>query len=204
LPLHVDGGRRRRRFLSFISTPNGRLQRQSGMPPGFQLSIVSQDHRNQPLAFWLAAIAALVLSQLSSYLIDSHLPIGETWIASPFLYITHVRNIGGTFGLFPGHGYLFAGLSIAVMVFCSIAFMRSKPVHWSQVMLFGFIIGGGAANVADRLIRGSVVDFINVQGIPHWQYIFNTADVFIHIGIWPTLLIGFWQARHDKKHTPAE
>jgi len=167
------------------------------------LRTVEQNHSYHPAAFWLAAIAALALSQLSSYLIDANLPIGETWVASPFLYITHVRNIGGTFGLFPGHGYLFAGLSIAVMVFCSIAFLRSKPSHWIQTLLFGFIIGGGAANVMDRLIRGSVVDFINVQGIPHWQYIFNTADVFIHVGIWPTLLIGFWQARQEKNHTPA-
>lgn len=172
----------------------------AGLPREFHLSINTQDHRNQPYVFWFAAFVALTLSQLSSYLINMNLAIGDTWVAAPFLYITHVRNIGGTFGLFPGHGYLFAGLSIAIMMICSVAFLRSKPVHWTQTMLFGFIIGGGSANVVDRLVRGSVVDFINVQGIPHWQYIFNTADVFIHIGIWPTLVIGFWQARHDHKN----
>jgi signal peptidase II len=147
--------------------------------------------------FCLTALLVLALSQLSSYLVDSRLAVGDTYIVNAFLHITHVRNIGGTFGLFPGHGFIFAGLSVVIMIVCSIAFLNSKPTHWIQAMLFGFIIGGGAANVADRLIRGSVVDFINVQGIPHWQYIFNTADVFIHLGIWPTLLIGFLYARKE-------
>ena len=151
------------------------------------------------LIFCLTALLVLGLSQLSSYLVDTHLAIGDSYIVNSLLQVTHVRNIGGTFGLFPGHGYLFAGLSVVIMVVCSVAFMRSKPAHWVQTMLFGFIIGGGAANVADRLLRGSVVDFINVQGIPYWHYIFNTADVFIHVGIWPTLVIGLWQARKEEK-----
>lgn len=149
--------------------------------------------------FCVTALLVLALSQLSSYLIDTHLAIGQTEVLTSFLYFTHVRNIGGTFGVLPGHGYWFAGLSIAIIVMCSVAFLRSKPAHWVQAMLFGFIIGGGTANVVDRLVRGSVVDFINVQGIPHWQYIFNTADVFIHLGIWPTLLITFLQARKESK-----
>ncbi|HEX8955554.1 MAG TPA: signal peptidase II [Burkholderiaceae bacterium] len=149
------------------------------------------------LVFALSALLVLALSQLSSYLIDAHLAIGETQVLAPFLYFTHVRNMGGTFGVLQGHSYLFAALSTVLIGICSVAFVRSKPTHWLQALLFGFIIGGGTANVVDRLVRGSVVDFINVQGIPHWQYIFNTADVFIHLGIWPTLLISFLQARKE-------
>ncbi len=145
--------------------------------------------------FCVTALLVLALSQLSSYLIDAHLAIGETWVLNPILYFTHVRNMGGTFGVLQGHGYWFAALSVVIIIACSVVFMRGKPSHWVQAMLFGFIIGGGTANVVDRLVRGSVVDFINVQGIPHWQYVFNTADVFIHLGIWPTLLIAFLQAR---------
>jgi len=153
--------------------------------------------RGKTLVFCLTALLVLALSQLSSYLIDASLAIGETWVINPFLYFTHVRNLGGTFGVLQGHGYWFAGLSVVIIAICSVAFVRSKPTHWVQAMLFGFIIGGGTANVVDRLVRGSVVDFINVQGIPHWQYVFNTADVFIHLGIWPTLLIAFLQGRQD-------
>lgn len=151
-------------------------------------------HRNS-IVFCLTVLLVLALSQWSSYLVDANLAIGETRVLAPFLYFTHVRNLGGTFGVLQGHVYLFAAASIVIIIVCSIAFLRSKPTHWVQAMLFGFIIGGGTANVVDRLVRGSVVDFINVQGIPHWHYIFNTADVFIHIGIWPTLAIAILQER---------
>jgi signal peptidase II len=56
--------------------------------------------------------------------------------------------------------------------------------------------------VLDRLIYGSVIDFIDVQGIPYWHYVFNTADVMIHLGIWPMLAIGLWQARSANPETP--
>ena len=39
------------------------------------------------------------------------------------------------------------------------------------------------------LAYGAVIDFIDIQGIPRWNYIFNTADVAIHVGLWP-LAIG--------------
>jgi signal peptidase II len=149
------------------------------------------------IVFCLTALLVLALSQWSSYAINASLAIGETHVVAPFLYFTHVRNMGGTFGVLQGHSYLFAALSAGLIVVCSIAFVRSKPTHWLQALLFGFIIGGGTANVVDRLVRGSVVDFINVQGIPHWEYVFNTADVFIHLGIWPTLLLTFLQARKE-------
>jgi signal peptidase II len=147
--------------------------------------------------FCVTALLVLGLSQWSSYLVNANLAIGETHVVAPWLYFTHVRNMGGTFGVLQGHSYLFAALSTVLIIACSVALVRSKPTHWLQALLFGFIIGGGTANVVDRLVRGSVVDFINVQGIPHWEYVFNTADVFIHLGIWPTLLLTFLQARKE-------
>jgi signal peptidase II len=42
----------------------------------------------------------------------------------------------------------------------------------------GLIVGGAAANVADRLTAGSVIDFIDIGRLP----IFNLADVFLIAG----------------------
>ena len=60
-----------------------------------------------------------------------------------------------------------------------------------EYICFGFVVGGGAGNITDRLIYGSVIDFIDIQQIPFWHYVFNTADVMIHLGIWPLLIISF-------------
>jgi signal peptidase II len=53
----------------------------------------------------------------------------------------------------------------------------------------GFILGGAVGNYVDRLINGSVVDFIDVGlGATRWPA-FNAADSFIVVGIIWLMLI---------------
>ena len=148
-------------------------------------------------AFLIAAVLALLASQTSSYLVNTSLAIGETRVVNALLHITHVRNMGGTFGAFPGHSVIFALISALILVLCTALFFKQRATTWIQFVFFGFIVGGGASNVADRVVLGSVVDFINLQGIPYWNYVFNTADIFIHIGIWPSLLIGVFLSKKE-------
>ena len=67
-----------------------------------------------------------------------------------------------------------------------------NSVRRYEYVCFGFIVGGGASNILDRLIYGSVIDFIDIQHIPYWNYVFNTADVMVHVGIWPMLILSFF------------
>jgi len=51
--------------------------------------------------------------------------------------------------------------------------------------LFGvcLVLAGGASNWIDRVVRGSVIDFMNVGVGPLRTGIFNVADVAILTGI---------------------
>jgi signal peptidase II len=145
-----------------------------------------------------AAVASItmLLSQLSSHLVNRNIPLGETVVVTEWLHFTHIRNLGGVFGVMQGHGWLFALLSLVLIGALIVYLLRARQVHAHEFLFFGFIAGGGMSNVLDRLIYGSVVDFINIQGIPYWFYIFNTADMMVHIGLWPLLLLSF---RADRK-----
>lgn len=57
-----------------------------------------------------------------------------------------------------------------------------RPVGWSLIGITLFF-AGSASNWVDRLIRGSVVDFINVGIGPVRTGIFNIADVAIMAGM---------------------
>lgn len=139
--------------------------------------------------FLFSAIALVVLSvsQLGSYLVNMNIPIGSTVEWTSVLHLTHIRNMGGVFGMFQGHGWVFALFSVGLVVGLIVYLARSQQVRFYEYICFGFIAGGGASNILDRLVYGSVVDFMNVQGIPYWHYIFNTADVMVHVGLWPML-----------------
>lgn len=147
--------------------------------------------------FVVLSILVLVLCQLSSFYINSNYSFDETReifsLNEHFaLYFTHVRNNGAIFGLFQGMGWLVAlisGLFLALLVWFV---MRSNHVYSIEFLLYGLIVGGGSSNILDRVIYGSVIDFVDVKGISFWNYIFNTADVMIHIGVWPLLIFNWF------------
>ena len=134
-----------------------------------------------------------MVSQLGSYLINSRIPLGESVAWSSLIHFTHIRNMGGVFGMFQGHGWIFAVFSVALIAGLVLYLARGRQVQAYEFICFGFIAGGGLSNILDRLIYGSVVDFIDVQGIPFWHYIFNTADVMVHIGLWPMLYLSLFR-----------
>jgi len=139
------------------------------------------------LVFTAIAVVVLLISQAGSFLVNVRIPIGTTVEWTSFVHLTHIRNMGGVFGMLQGHGAIFALFSVGLITGLVIYLWRSKSVQRHEYVCFGFIAGGGASNILDRLIYGSVIDFINVQHIPFWHYIFNTADVMVHVGLWPML-----------------
>ncbi|ALO47062.1 signal peptidase II [Pseudohongiella spirulinae] len=146
--------------------------------------------------FGVIAACCLLLSQFSSWAINASLAQGESRVLiDGLLQFTHIRNLGGVFGMAQGMGWLFAIFSIGLIAGLGWYLARGRDVRLYEFIFFGFVAGGGISNILDRFVYGSVVDFIDVLGIPYWNYIFNTADVFIHIGLWPVLFIGLFLHR---------
>jgi signal peptidase II len=78
----------------------------------------------------------------------------------------------------------------------------SKTIQPHEYLGFGLIFGGGGANILDRILYGAVIDYFDIQGIPYWHYIFNTADVMIHLGLWSMVFIELFRRKpiHDDSH----
>lgn len=148
------------------------------------------------ILFAVIALGGLGLCQLGSWLVETHTMRNAPIKVFDFLYITHVRNLGGIFGIFQGKGWVFAVISVILLAALTVYVIRSY-FHTLEYVLFGFIVAGGASNIMDRIVYGSVIDFIDVRGISFWQYIFNTADVMIHLGVWPLLIYSFFQREEE-------
>jgi len=135
---------------------------------------------------WLAlSLAILIADQFTKVLIVGYYHLGESRFVTSFLDIVYAQNPGAAFSFLRDASgwqrWMFTGLGVAAAVFI-IVMLRS---HAGQ-KLFSFalacILGGAIGNVTDRLLRGSVVDFVQV----HWQgwYFpaFNVADSAITVG----------------------
>jgi len=150
------------------------------------------------LHFSLIALTVLAVSQLCSHLVNSRIPLGSSIEWSSLVHFTHIRNMGGVFGMFQGHGWIFGFFSLLLISALVVYLWRGRDVQPYEYLCFGFVVGGGGSNILDRLLYGSVVDFINVQGIPYWHYIFNTADVMVHVGLWPMLYFSLFPGRQSQ------
>lgn len=153
----------------------------------------SKDRRNGFVLFAAISLPVLGLSQLGSYLVTSLIPVGDTVVVNDFLHLTHIRNRGGIFGVFQGQGWMFGLISLTLIGALILYLAKGREVHRFEFICFAFIAGGGGSNILDRLIYDSVVDFINLQGIPYWHYVFNTADMMVHVGLWPLLIMSLRQ-----------
>ncbi len=151
------------------------------------------DKLKHMLLFAIIVLAVVLLSQAIGYWVNTTIPRNSTIEVNSIIHFTHVRNFGGVFGLAQGMGWLFALISVALLLAVAAYLWLGKSVQRYEYICLGFVVGGGASNILDRFLYGSVIDFIDIQHIPYWNYVFNTADVMVHVGIWPMLALSLMQ-----------
>jgi signal peptidase II len=89
-----------------------------------------------------------------------------------------VRNSGAAFGVAPAGAGLFLLASIVVAIRLALYVFRNPSDIWSYCAL-GLIMGGTVGNGFDRIVNGTVTDFVDV----HFWPIFNVADSAISVGV---------------------
>ena len=119
----------------------------------------------------LAAVAGLIgLDQLTKILIDSNMELHQSIPIISFgdtnvLNITYERNPGAAFSILEGKQLfliLFTAVVIVVMLYLMLSKRVKKPTYiWSMSL----IVAGGIGNLIDRVIRGEVVDFIDICAV---------------------------------------
>jgi signal peptidase II len=79
-----------------------------------------------------------------------------------------------------------------LIVVAGLAFILIKT-GLDRVILFGLIlvIGGGAGNLYDRIVHGSVTDFMHINFVIFQTGVFNVADLSITTGVVIMLLRGY-------------
>ena len=146
---------------------------------------------------WAVATAAVVADQVTKHAIEQRLALEETHRVLPFLSITHVRNSGIAFGIFPGRLGIVSILTAAAVVWMLVHFARSGSRHVLFPVALGLLVGGSVSNLADRVRDGHVTDFIHIS---HWPT-FNLADSFIVIGV-ALLALGLIRVEHRQPPEP--
>jgi len=137
--------------------------------------------RVRSAAFARASVLTAVviaLDQLTKHTIATGIRPGESHKFLPAIQLVHVRNTGVAFGFLSGGGavvLIFTLLALAVLL-GYFALRPDRPWLWVPT---GMLVGGAIGNLIDRVVSGSVIDFIK---LPAWPA-FNVADMSITFGV---------------------
>lgn len=135
------------------------------------------------------SLSALIVAfdQMTKWAILKWIPLYEKIPLNSFINITHQRNTGAAFSFLADAGgwqrWFFIVLATGVSAFI-ISWMWRIRGNGPAILACGLalVLGGAIGNVIDRVIHGSVVDFIQVL-IAGWPFpSFNVADSAISVG----------------------
>ncbi|MCI5125483.1 MAG: signal peptidase II [Candidatus Electrothrix sp. AR5] len=141
------------------------------------------------IRFFIIMALVVVGDQLSKlWILDNYALYESTAVIPGFFNLTFLRNSGAAFGMLSDMPLLWRQIffiSIAVVALVALIVMQRKMGReniWYTLAL-SFIGGGAIGNVIDRVLYGSVIDFLDVYiGKYHWPA-FNVADSGIVVGV---------------------
>lgn len=145
----------------------------------------------------LVTLLTLAITWAARVWVRANLPYGEpvSVIGNAFR-LTHSENSGVAFSILRGSG-LVPWLSAAALVAVVAYLWRPLQQRRLGQIALGLILGGGLANLLDRLDDGRVTDYID-WGIGAWRFAtFNLPDTAIVTGF---VLVGWLLARNPNTH----
>lgn len=128
-------------------------------------------------------IVLILIDQILKFIIEINkqkLPIN---IINNYLRIAYCENIGIAFGL--------ASTNIMIFIICSIVILgiigkliinKNSRIEYKTKFILGLIMAGGTGNLIDRIVRGYVIDYIDISELINFP-VFNLADILICIGV---------------------
>lgn len=154
------------------------------------------------LVLLLAIVATIGCDRVTKHVAAVRLSEGpsRSFLADMFR-LEYAENTGGFLSLGadwprPVRTLVF-GAGNAVLLALVVMAMRRR---WPTRTLLGvaLLIGGGVSNLLDRIIHGTVIDFMNVGIGPLRTGIFNVADMAIMLGV----VIVMLDACRSNAHAP--
>ncbi len=134
---------------------------------------------NSKFYFFSLSIFIVLIDQFTKYLMFNKYNI---LINRDFLLfrLDFVKNYGAAFNIFNGNRILLSTISTIFSIILIYLILRKNLSSNIEYYSYSFILGGTIGNGMDRILRGFVIDFINLNIINF--PVFNIADISINIG----------------------
>jgi len=129
--------------------------------------------------FLSLSIFIVLIDQFTKYLMFYN---KKSFFNKDFLLfkLDFVKNYGAAFNILSGSRIFLSFISIFFSILLIFLILRKNNLKSLDLYSYSFILGGTIGNGIDRIFKGFVVDFINLNIINF--PVFNIADISINIG----------------------
>lgn len=160
----------------------------------------------------------IILDQVTKIIINKSMHLYQSFpVLGDFFRITYVENTGMAFGIRVGHGGFFTVFAVIASLAIMFYLFKMKGEKFIARFSMAMILGGAIGNLWDRIVRGSVVDFLDVEffdiHIPAFQFtffdfpgysltrwpVFNVADIAITVGMLLLFIFILTEKPHEEK-----
>ena len=168
----------------------------------------------------LVSVIIFFIDQVTKIVINKSMQLYQSFtVLGDFFRITYVENTGMAFGIRLGHSSFFTVFAVIASLAIVVYLFKMKGEHFLARFSMAVILGGAFGNLWDRVTRGSVVDFLDVEffdiNIPAFQFlfidfpgysldrwpVFNVADIAISVGMLLLFLFILFEKPEEEKET---
>ena len=135
---------------------------------------------NNRFYYLLLSIIIILSDQITKHLISLY----KVSLINKDLYffkIDYIKNFGAAFNLFSGNRLFLSLISLIISIILVSLILNKNNLNKIDLLSYSFILGGTIGNGIDRINKGYVIDFININFIDF--PVFNIADISINIGL---------------------
>ncbi|MFW5893578.1 MAG: signal peptidase II [Verrucomicrobiota bacterium] len=167
-------------------------------------TIAAEAHPSVGRAATIATVVLLLDQATKALVVNAWRPNSQGVEVIPgFFRLVHFRNRGGAWGMLSEYPWGLTIFSIIAIFFIVLRYRHLVEGSMLRSLFLALIFGGILGNLADRLLRGAVVDFLYFSlGKYNWPA-FNVADSAICIGVFGFILASLSEPQDDAPNEDA-
>lgn len=131
------------------------------------------------LLFWMVVMGVVILDQTTKMVAIKAVEHGTSVLIPGIMNLVHAENTGAAFSIGQGHGILFIAIAMLVVVGACMLVWRLSDLPLALIVSIALVAGGGLGNMINRMMTGSVTDFLATAFIDF--PVFNIADICINV-----------------------
>jgi len=155
------------------------------------------------MLWFIIPAVILAVDQIIKHLIETGIAMGEKiTVIENFFYITYHTNTGAAHGILQNGNFIFIPVTVITVIVIIYFILKRKETFLKAVL--AVLLGGALGNLADRIFKGAVTDYLDFYFGSYNYPTFNISDscIFVSAILLGIFILFVYKEPGDKTNVP--